>query len=82
MVNRVRQESLVFSVGEIPTLERVKPAHQESSLELLKVTIGVKRRQSDSQAVSVKLKRLSAAKRMKPRADKFLFLEGYSRQPL
>ena len=29
---RCARISLVFSAGEIPALERVKPAHQESSL--------------------------------------------------
>lgn len=38
--------------GEIPVLARVKPAHQESSLGPMEVTTWVKRRQSDSQAVS------------------------------
>ena len=31
--------SLVLSAGEIPALARVKPAHQESSLGLIEVTI-------------------------------------------
>ena len=30
--------SLVFLAGEIPVLERVKPAHQESSLGLMEAT--------------------------------------------
>lgn len=35
---RCARISLVFSVGEIPVLERVKPAHQESSLGHMEVT--------------------------------------------
>ena len=35
---RCARTSLVFLAGVIPALERVKPAHQESSLGLMEVT--------------------------------------------
>ena len=47
----------------------------------MEVTTWVKRRQSNTQAVT-QVKRLSSVKRIKLRADKVRNLEGISRQPL
>jgi len=68
----------VFSTGEIPVPVREKPSQQESSLGPVEVTTWVKRRQSDTQAVT-KVKRLSSVKNNDSRADSVHFLEGNSR---
>ncbi len=55
-----------------------EPPYPESSLGHAKVTMRVKRRQSDVQAVT-QVKRLSLVRY--PGADKVEYLEGYSRFP-
>ena len=55
-----------------------EPPHRESSLELMKVTTWVKRRQSDVQAVT-QVKRWSLV--TQPEADRVENLEGKSRRP-